>query len=106
VFPEGNRIFVHSNIFGDFVVFKRPRFPTIEVEVTSNSGYSAVMPGKILQVLVKDGDSVTEGQPLVIMESMKMESKIYAKGNGVVKIFVKVGDIVEKDTTLASVEDN
>jgi biotin carboxyl carrier protein len=61
--------------------------------------------GKILQVLVTNGDKVAEGQPLVVMESMKMESKIYAKANGIVTVFVKVGDIVDKDVPLVSVEE-
>jgi biotin carboxyl carrier protein len=55
-------------------------------------------------VLVKDGDQVSEGQVLLVMESMKMESKIYAKRGGKVKVFVKVGEIVDKDAVLVAID--
>ena len=43
------------------------------------------MPGTILQIRVKLGETVTEGQPLIIMESMKMEMTLSAPAGGVVK---------------------
>ncbi len=55
-----------------------------------NAGSSATnirspMAGKVLKVLVKDGDKVETGQPLLIIEAMKMENKIFATTGGTVK---------------------
>ncbi|RMB08476.1 acetyl/propionyl/methylcrotonyl-CoA carboxylase subunit alpha [Eilatimonas milleporae] len=45
---------------------------------------TAPMPGKILEVLVKDGDSVTKGDALIVMEAMKMEQTLAAPRDGIV----------------------
>lgn len=52
----------------------------------SNSGghMQSPMPGKILQVLVKVGDVVKEGDSLIVMEAMKMEHTIKANSNGTI----------------------
>lgn len=44
----------------------------------------APMPGRIVKVLVSKGDAVLPGQPLLVMEAMKMENEIKAKGPGTV----------------------
>jgi biotin carboxyl carrier protein len=55
----------------------------------------AVMPGKVLDVLVQPGQRVEAGTPLVILEAMKMELRITASGDGeVVAVFVRAGDVV------------
>ncbi len=54
------------------------------------------MPGKILRILVKEGESVKTGQGLVVLEAMKMENEIPAPKDGVVKkILIKEGDTVD-----------
>jgi 3-methylcrotonyl-CoA carboxylase alpha subunit len=45
----------------------------------------APMPGKVVKVLVAVGDTVTAGQPLVVVEAMKMETTLVAEIDGVVK---------------------
>eukprot|EP01080_Neovahlkampfia_damariscottae_P005074 gene5074-8674_t len=63
------------------------------------------MPGKIIKVNVKQGDKVKKGQPLIIMEAMKMEHTIRATSDGVVKkIHFKVGDMVKRSSDLAELE--
>lgn len=53
------------------------------------------MPGKILQVLVSKGDSVTKGQALLVMEAMKMEHTIKASEDGIVaEVHFKEGELV------------
>jgi biotin carboxyl carrier protein len=42
------------------------------------------MPGKVVRVLVKVGDSVTHNQPLLVLEAMKMQNEIRAPLNGLV----------------------
>ncbi len=61
----------------------------------------AAMPGLVLDVRVKPGDTVHKGQPLVIIEAMKMENIIKAQGEGTVKtVFVENGKSVEKNDRL------
>lgn len=68
-----------------------------------NVAVSAPMPGKILAVKAKEGDSVKAGDVLLVLEAMKMENDIVAPQEGVVaSINVKVGDSVESGAKLAS----
>lgn len=62
------------------------------------------MPGKILKILVNNGDQVKSGDILVIMESMKMESKIVANKNGKIKLNIKQGDVVQGKSLLLTIE--
>lgn len=55
----------------------------------------AQMPGKVVKIFVKAGDQVESGQPLVILEAMKMENEIRSTRAGVVeKISVEAGATV------------
>jgi 3-methylcrotonyl-CoA carboxylase alpha subunit len=55
------------------------------------------MPGKVIALLARVGDKVTEGQPLAVMEAMKMEHTIAAPRDGVVaELFYAVGDQVSE----------
>lgn len=61
----------------------------------------APMPGLIIDLKVKDGDSVNAGDPLLILEAMKMENIIKSSGVATVKsVKVKKGDSVEKGQIL------
>jgi biotin carboxyl carrier protein len=61
----------------------------------------APMPGLIIDLKVKSGDAVKSGDPLLILEAMKMENIIKAPGEGVVKtVRIKKGDSVEKNQVL------
>jgi acetyl-CoA carboxylase biotin carboxyl carrier protein len=65
----------------------------------------APMPGKIVDVLVKVGDKVSEDDELCILEAMKMENPVYAPANGVVKeIKVNKGATVDADQLLIILE--
>lgn len=57
----------------------------------------APMPGLIIDLKIKAGDIVKQGDPLLILEAMKMENILKAPGEGTVKtVKVKKGDSVEK----------
>jgi biotin carboxyl carrier protein len=59
------------------------------------------LPGTVISVLVKEGDSVKAGQKVMVLEAMKMENNIDAEADGVVKsIKVKQGDAVMEGDTL------
>lgn len=68
-------------------------------------GLTAPMPGQVRVVNVSEGDSVTKGQTLLVLEAMKMEIRIQAPMDGVVKsLAVKVGQTVEREQELINVE--
>lgn len=65
----------------------------------------AVMPGKVVRVLVAPGDQVKAGQTLVIMESMKMETELEAAIDGEIQtILVEDGQIVAQGDILAIIK--
>ena len=67
----------------------------------SAGGVIAPMPGQIKSIFVREGDKVTAGQKLLIMEAMKLENKLPATQDGVVKkILVRDGDIVSQGQEL------
>ncbi len=71
----------------------RPKSPDRKVSGTVKSA----LPGQIIAVLVKKGDRVKKGQPLVILESMKMENEILSPKSGVInRIHVKKKQVVMK----------
>ena len=65
----------------------------------------APMPGKLLDILVKVGDSVTKGQPIVILEAMKMENELKSPIDGTIEsIAVETGQSLEKNTPILEIE--
>ncbi|MDR9457703.1 MAG: acetyl-CoA carboxylase biotin carboxyl carrier protein subunit [Salegentibacter sp.] len=65
----------------------------------------APMPGLILDVMVKEGDEVKEGDYLLVLEAMKMENTLSAPRDGVVKaISVEKGQGVDKNQLLIEME--
>ncbi len=76
-----------------------------DIELQGRQNVSVPMPGKIIAVLVAEGDKVERGQGLVIVEAMKMENEVRCPINGEVKeVRVKTGDSVEAGAVLAVVE--
>ena len=63
------------------------------------------MPGKILDIMVEVGDDVKKGQPVIILEAMKMENELKSPIDGIIKkLNVSVGQIVEKKTPILEIE--
>ncbi|HJS18079.1 MAG TPA: biotin/lipoyl-containing protein [Anaerolineales bacterium] len=66
---------------------------------------TAPMPGQVRAVNVSEGDAVTKGQTLMLLEAMKMEIRIQSPQNGIVKkLFVNQGQTVEREQMLIAVE--
>ncbi|MGH7232079.1 MAG: biotin/lipoyl-containing protein, partial [Nitrospiraceae bacterium] len=77
---------------------KRPR-PTKPGDIASP------MPGRVIKVLVAKGDRIEQGQPVLIIEAMKMESRVPAPVDGTVAaLYVNDGDDVKTDETLIQLE--
>jgi biotin carboxyl carrier protein len=75
------------------------------LDLKGRQNVSVPMPGKIVAVLVGEGDAVDRGQGLVIVEAMKMENEVRSPIAGEVKeIKIKPGDTVEGGAVLLVVE--
>jgi 3-methylcrotonyl-CoA carboxylase alpha subunit len=67
----------------------------------AHGGLTAPMPGRVLAILVKTGELVTRGMPLLIMEAMKMEHTITAPADGTVdELLCSVGEQVKEGAEL------
>ena len=90
-------------------IFK-PSLPTIKVKrtrktVSERGAITAPMPGRIVLLRVKVGDSVQIGEPLCVLEAMKMENEITASRAGIVKeILVLEGANVNNGDGLIIIE--
>ena len=121
-------IFNHSSYIMDVVghgtqyeVFTRGSYRTVQVyndemilhESLKDSGsmgnetyLRAGMPGKIMKIIVNKGDQVQKGQPLLIMEAMKMENEMRASRDcQISEVFVEEGQSVESGADLLAFED-
>ena len=75
-----------------------------EDEMGSGGIVKALMPGRVVRVLVAEGDTVRKGTGLLILEAMKMENEIQAPADGTVdKLFVEPGQTVESGAELAHI---
>ncbi len=101
--PDADRIIVFDG--GDAVEFRRRKSAgTGSGGSASDGGLRAPMPGKIVAAPAKAGDAVAKGQPVVVLEAMKMEHALTAPFDGVVAEFnVAVGDQVNDGAVLAVV---
>jgi len=67
---------------------------------------SAIIPGTIGKIYVSEGDDVSVGQKLLVLEAMKMLNQILASVNGKIKkVHVKEGDRVTKEQLLIEIEE-
>ena len=70
-----------------------------------SDGLVSQMPGKIVKIFVKPGDEVKQGDPILIMEAMKMENEMKADRDCKIKdIHVSAGENIEANTNMVSFE--
>jgi 3-methylcrotonyl-CoA carboxylase alpha subunit len=95
---------------GEVWEIERPQASAIGsggIGTASDGSLRAPMPGKIVATPAKAGDTVSKGQPVIVLEAMKMEHALVAPFDGVVgAINASVGDQVGADTVLAVVSSN
>ena len=104
---EGDKV-VASGIAYDLLVeglVEEKAGPKAATVVAGEGAVTAIMPGKIIRVLVAEGDEVAEGDVVCILEAMKMENELKAPKAGVVKaLYVEPGRDVETGAVLAEIE--
>lgn len=70
-----------------------------------DSSLMADMPGRVVKILVKEGQAVDLGHPLLVLEAMKMENELKSSANVTIhKIHVQEGDSIDSGQTLIEFE--
>lgn len=89
----------------DFTIIDHKNQKRIKGSQNESGGMVSPMPGKILKVLVSVGALVDEGDPLIIMEAMKMEHTIKASENGkVISLNCKEGSLIDGGVILCAIK--
>lgn len=103
VAADGSYRFVHVD--GETCQLSVPDTRRKGGKATAGGGdLTAQMPGQVLDVLVAEGDAVSSGQPLVVLEAMKMEIRVAAPQDGVVtRLHVAKGDMVDRGQRLIDI---
>jgi len=107
-----NSFYNKGCIFLDGEGFKAEAEDPLKKELIKSSGFKksegtiiASMPGNVVKILVKEGDKVSEGQGIIVLEAMKMENELEASKSGVVKkIYVSEKSAVDGGTILVEIE--
>jgi biotin carboxyl carrier protein len=70
----------------------------------SRKDINTSMPGRVIRILLKEGETVKEGQPVLILEAMKMQNEIKSPQSGrLIRVRPKEGDSVEAGSLLFTV---
>ncbi len=104
VLRHGQALTVFLNGVGYALTHIDPRAP---VDDTQSDGgrILAPMPGRVLEVLVREGEAVTRGQVLLMLEAMKVQMRITAPADGIVaSLRCTAGDLVDDGAELVTLE--
>lgn len=101
---DGDDVFVHLDGSTYQLTYEHPLQRLAELsEGGAEDSVRATMPGSLVSLSVKAGQSVSKGDALLVMESMKMETSISATRDATVaEIHVAVGETFDKDAVLIS----
>jgi acetyl-CoA carboxylase biotin carboxylase subunit len=100
-----DKIFIHSSEYGNEIIQIIPLFPD-RIQDKEKGDYEAAMPSQIIDILVHEQNEIKEGDPLIIISSMKMENTILAHEAGIVEsVLVNKGDNVESGTLLIKIKE-
>jgi biotin carboxyl carrier protein len=108
---EGSKKYTVNTFFQSFdleIIDAQTRFQRSRNQGASADSGNLIrvpMPGKVVEVLVKEGEEVKGGQTLVIVSAMKMESEYKSGRDGIVKqLLVKAGDTVDSEQIMVVLE--
>ncbi|UCH14821.1 MAG: acetyl-CoA carboxylase biotin carboxyl carrier protein subunit [Bacteroidales bacterium] len=95
----------HSFSIESPISYKRKKYLDKHREKSKTEAIIAPMPGKIIDLLVEENSDIKEGEPILILEAMKMQNEINSHVTGKIKkILVKQNDSVAKDEVLLEIE--
>jgi biotin carboxyl carrier protein len=105
----GQNLLVRGHVVHvDVLDLRKVRLRRVQEATGADTGPAKItspMPGKVVAVLVKEGDTVAAGQGLLVVEAMKMENELKAPRAGVVKnLTATEGTPVDGGTTLCVIE--
>lgn len=87
------------------ISYKRRKTLTRNGSASKVENVMAPMPGKIIDIMVEENSDIKEGEPIVILEAMKMQNEIVSNVNGKIrKINIKQNDSVMKDEIMIEIE--
>jgi len=105
VVKVGEDYFVHSPTIGNVKITQEDRFPIKEKEKVSG-GYESPIPSQVVKINIQSGDAIKEGDPLIVLSSMKMENVLVANQDGKVEeIYVAEGQNVEAGFLLLKINE-
>jgi biotin carboxyl carrier protein len=95
----------HSFTVETPISLKRRRYLEEQGDSSSSVVIEAPMPGKIIDIMVEEGTEIKEGEPIIILEAMKMQNEISSHVTGTVKsVAVKKNESVMKDDALIEIQ--
>jgi 3-methylcrotonyl-CoA carboxylase alpha subunit len=104
VLRQGQALTVFLNGVAYALMHIDPRAPLEDVQA-GGGRILAPMPGRVLDVLVREGEAVTRGQVLLMLEAMKVQMRITAPADGtVISLRCAAGDLVEDGTELVTLD--
>ena len=102
---HGDKVDVLVNgVFYTLSVVDEKRKSSSSTSLASAKEVKAVMPGRVVKINVKEGEEINAGDPLLVLEAMKMENEIKAAASGVIeKLFITEGATVETGSMLVRI---
>jgi biotin carboxyl carrier protein len=76
------RVKIGGSVFSTSVIDRKHRRPTSEHRTEGRQNLTSPMPGKVVRVLLSEGDEVAAGQGVLVVEAMKMQNEIKSPKSG------------------------
>ncbi len=101
---DGNDAVVNGKRYAVSTAASDAKAETKAAAPAGGAKVDAPVPGAVLRLSVKDGDRVSEGQEIIVLEAMKMETPVSAPASGTIHFLVKQGDQVQTGHPLAEIK--